>query len=178
MQIHVAASVLCNEMNVTQKEKAKVKSLSHVWLFATPWAVACQTPLSVRFSRQEHWSGLPFPSPGDLPDQGRNSSLLKPDLFEANNINVETSISSCVIRMECIPYLLWWEVKGVQSHLILCDPMDYTVHGILQARISEWVDFPFSRGSSHPRDRARVSHITGGFFTSWVRKETQEYWSR
>ena len=36
--------------------------------FATPWTVACQTPLSMGFSRQEHWSGLPFPSPGDLPD--------------------------------------------------------------------------------------------------------------
>ena len=38
--------------------------------FATPWTVACQAPLSMRFSRQEYWSGLPFPSPGDLPDPG------------------------------------------------------------------------------------------------------------
>jgi len=37
---------------------------------ATPWTVACQAPLSMGFSRQEHWSGLPFPSPGDLPDPG------------------------------------------------------------------------------------------------------------
>ena len=42
--------------------------LSHVWLFVTPWAVARQTPLSMGFSRQEYWSGLPFPSLGDLPD--------------------------------------------------------------------------------------------------------------
>ena len=48
----------------------------------------------------------------------------------------------------------------------LCDPMDYTVHGILQARILEWVAFPFSRGSSQPRDRTQVSHIAGGFFTN------------
>ena len=40
--------------------------LSHVWLFATPWTVACQAPLSVEFSRQKYWSGSPFPSPGDL----------------------------------------------------------------------------------------------------------------
>ena len=46
------------------------KSLSHVRLFATPWTVACQTPLSMGFSRQEYWSGLPFPPPGDLPDPG------------------------------------------------------------------------------------------------------------
>ena len=46
----------------------KVKSLSHVQLFATPWTVAHQASLSMGFSRQEYWSGLPFPSPGDLPD--------------------------------------------------------------------------------------------------------------
>ena len=43
-------------------------------------------------------------------------------------------------------------VKVVQSCLTLCNPMDYTVHGILQARILEWVAFPFFRGSSQPRD--------------------------
>ena len=48
----------------------------------------------------------------------------------------------------------------------LCDPMGYTVHGILQARILEWIAFPFSRGSSQPRDRTQVPHIAGGFFTS------------
>ena len=47
-----------------------VKSLSGVRLFATPWTVALQSPLSMGFSRQEYWSGLPFPSPGDLPDRG------------------------------------------------------------------------------------------------------------
>ena len=48
----------------------KVKSLSHVRLFATGWTVAYQASLSMGFSRQEYWSGLPFPSPGDLPDPG------------------------------------------------------------------------------------------------------------
>ena len=48
----------------------------------------------------------------------------------------------------------------------LCDPMDYTVHGILQARVLEWVDFPFSKGSSQPRDRTQVSQIAGRFFTA------------
>ena len=43
---------------------------------------------------------------------------------------------------------------------------DYTVHGVLQARILEWVTVPFSRGSSQPRNRTQVSHIVGGFFTS------------
>ena len=49
--------------------------------------------------------------------------------------------------------------------------MYYTVHGILQARILEWVAIPFSRGSSKPRDQIQVSHISGGFFTSWVTRE-------
>ena len=50
--------------------KVKVKWLSRVRLFATLWTVAFQAPLSMGFSRQESWSGLPFPSPGDLPDPG------------------------------------------------------------------------------------------------------------
>ena len=50
--------------------KSEVKSLSHVQLFATPWTVAYQAPLSMGFSRQECWSRLPFPSPGDLPNPG------------------------------------------------------------------------------------------------------------
>ena len=47
-----------------------VSRFSHVRLLATPWAIACQAPLFLGFSRQEYWSGLPFPSPGDLPDPG------------------------------------------------------------------------------------------------------------
>ena len=52
---------------------------------------------------------------------------------------------------------VWKSLSRVQ----LCNPIDYTVHGILQARILEWVAFPFSRGSSQPRDRTQVSHIAG-----------------
>ena len=51
-------------------------SLSHVRLFVTPRTVACQTPLSMGFSRQEYWSGMPFPIPVDLPDWGWNLHLL------------------------------------------------------------------------------------------------------
>ena len=50
--------------------EVKVTSLSRVWLFVTPWTVAYQAPLSMGFSRQQGWSGLPFPSPGDFPDPG------------------------------------------------------------------------------------------------------------
>ena len=58
------------------------------------------------------------------------------------------------------------KVKVAQSCQTLHDPMDYTVHGILQARVLEWVAFPFSRGSSQPRDQTQVSCLVGGFFTS------------
>ncbi len=52
------------------KWKVKVKFLSHVWLLVTPWTAAHQAPPSMGFSRQEYWSGVPLPSPGDLPNPG------------------------------------------------------------------------------------------------------------
>ena len=63
--------------------KVKVKSLSRVPLFVTPWIVARQAPPSMGFSRQEYWSGLTFPSPGDLPDPGiePRSPALQAKLF-------------------------------------------------------------------------------------------------
>ena len=61
--------------------KVKMMSLSRVRLFVTPQAVACQAPLSTGFSKQVYWSGLPVPSPGDLPDPGieSKSSTLQSD---------------------------------------------------------------------------------------------------
>ena len=56
--------------NLKNLQFSSVQSLSHALLFATPWTAACQAPPSVRFPRQESWSGLPYPSPGDLPDPG------------------------------------------------------------------------------------------------------------
>ena len=73
---------------------------------------------------------------------------------------------------ECITEV---KVKVGQLCLTLCDPVNYTVPGILQARILEWVAFPFSRASSLPRDRTQVSKIAGGFFTSWATKEAIMY---
>jgi len=66
-------------------------------------------------------------------------------------------------------------MKVTQSCPTLWDPIDYTVHGILQARILEWVAFPFSRGSSKPRDRTQVSYIAGGFFTCWATREALSF---
>ena len=67
------------------------------------------------------------------------------------------------------------KVKVAQLSPTLYDPMDYTVHGILQARIPEWVAYPFCSGSSQPRNRTRVSCIAGVFFTTKATRKAQVY---
>ena len=73
------------------------------------------------------------------------------------------------------------KVKESDSRLIMSDSLqplpDSSVHGILQARILEWVAVPFSRGSSQSRDQTQVSHIAGRFFTIWATKEAISLWS-
>ena len=129
-------------------------SLSRVGLFVTLRTVAHQAPLSMGFSRQEYWSGLPFPSPGDLLDPGiepRSPSL------QTDSLPPEPAGKP--------------KIHESESHSVVSDslqPHDYKVHGILQARNLEWIAFPFSRGSSQPRDQTQVSRIAGGFFTCWT----------
>ena len=70
--------------------------------------------------------------------------------------------------------LLGSQPKVSESLSVVSDslhPMDYTIHRILHARILEWVAFPFSRGSSQPRDQTQVSHIAGRFFSSCATRE-------
>ena len=92
-------------------------------------------------------------------------------------INWRDSYSPQNSTVSCKNEVKWVEMKGTQSCPALCDAMDYRVLGILQARILEWVAYPFSRGSSQPRDWAQVSRIAGRFFTSWAAREAHEYWS-
>ena len=82
-----------------------------------------------------------------------------------------------VNRLSAAELCSWKKVKVAELCPTLCDAMDYTVHGILQARTLEWVASPFSRGSSQCRNRTQVSCIAGIFFTSWTTREAQEYWS-
>ena len=76
-------------------------------------------------------------------------------------------------------FFIWCALCFVtQSCLTLCDPMDCSpagssVHGILQARILEWVAMPSTRGSSQPRDRTLVSRTAGKFFTAWASRDIQ-----
>ena len=118
--------------------------LSCIWLFATPWTVAHQAPLTMGFSRQEYWSGTCL-----LHWQG--GSL--PPLPAGKPINIYSVYVSV-------------KVKIAQSCLTFYDPMDCSpsgssVHGILQARILEWVAIPFSRGSSQPGAQTQVSCFAG-----------------
>ena len=81
----------------------------------------------------------------------------------------------CVLEMgtetKHIYIYIYKNEEVAQSCLTLCQPMDYTVHGVFQARILEWVSFPFARGSSQPRDWTLVSYMAGGFFTNWTIRE-------
>ena len=90
-----------------------------------------------------------------------------------NSKNVSTDY-----MREIILYQEKVKVKVTQSYPTLCEPMDYTVHGILQARMLEWVALPFSRGSSQTRDQTQVSHIAGGFFTSRATRERKVFKKR
>ena len=121
-------------------------------LTATLRTVVRQTSLSIGCSRPKYWSGLPFPPPGDLPDPGIKPTSLcllhwQVDFFtteppgkpiyhsrEKNfrNIDLTRNIQNIYQQQK---------VKVTQSCWTLCDPMDYTVHGILQARILAWVAF-------------------------------------
>ena len=104
------------------------QSLSCVLLFAIPWTAACQAPLSMGCSRQEHWSGLPSPPTGDCPDPGIQPVSL---MFPALAGRFFTTAADAA-------------AKSLQSCLTLCDPIDGSpsgspVSGILQAITLEWV---------------------------------------
>ena len=129
---------------------------SRVRLFVIPWTVAHQAPLSMGFSRQEYEVGS-----HSLPNPGIELSSPTSPALVAGFFTTSATWEACLTKSR-----LKVKVKVTQSCLTHCNPMDCTVHGILQARILEWVAFPFSRGSSQPRDQTQVSRIADGFFTS------------
>ena len=115
--------------------------------------------------------------------QGWNACLVSPVLVErffTTSATWEAQDSILGRGQNCSLGLVWWglKVKVSQSSSTLCEAMAYTIHRILWARILEWLAFPFSRGSSQSRDRTQVSCTASGFFTSWARREVQEYMSR
>ena len=111
-----------------RESKVKCKSLSRVWLFATPWTIQ-----SMKFSRPEYWSGKTFLSPGELPNPG-----IKP--------------RSPALQADSLPA----EPQG-------------------KPKKTGVVAYPFSRGSSRPRNWTGVFCIAGGFFTNWAIREAHNH---
>ena len=122
---------------------------SCVWLFVTLWVVAHQAPLSMGFSRQEYWSRLPCPPPGDLPDPGIEPASLTSPAFPAAAA-----------------------AESLQSCPTLCDPRDGSppgspIPGILQARTLEWVAISFSSAWKWKVKVKLLSHVWL-FATPWT----------
>ena len=129
---------------------------SRVQLFVTPWTVAHQTPLSMGFSRQEPWSGSSCPPPGDLPDPAIEPASLMSPALAGRFLNHYCHLGNTHNGLKV-------KESESESHSVVSDslrPQDYTVHGILQARILEWVVMPSSRGSSRPRDQTHDSYVS------------------
>ena len=129
---------------------------------------------TLKKAQNDYWwkMGLFSPSVEARGDEGVGS--LKTPNAESATV-LEHNALECPHPLSCTlvwcPWKVKWKWKPL-SRFWLCNPSDYTVRGILQARILEWVAFPFSRGSSQPRDQTQVSRIAvGKFFTSWATKE-------
>ena len=125
----------------TSMHACTLSHFSHVQLYVTLWTVACQAPQSMGFSRQEYWSGLPCPPPGNLLNSGVESMpLMPPELagvFFTTNTTWEGQLHGTAAA------------KSLQSCPTLCDPIDSSppgspVPGILQARTPEWTAISFS----------------------------------
>ena len=171
--------------------------------FATPRTVASQAPLSMGFSRQEYWSELTFPSSGDLPDPGiepRSLALAggfftteppgKPSLLTLWKESEALSVVSNSLWPQGL-YSPWnspgksigvgdhsllqgiFPIQGLNPGLSHCRRILYCLSHKGSPRILEWVAYPFSSGSSRPRNRTGVSCIAGRFFTSWATGEAQ-----
>ena len=93
--------------------------------------------------------------------------------FASMYLDIWVSVGAPItLTLHWVVYFFFFIVS--ESHSVvstLCDPMDCIVRGIFQARVLEWVAFPFSSGLSQPRNQTRVSCIAGGFFTNWAMRE-------
>ena len=116
----------------------------------------------------------------------RSSVCLRVPIGGPPKVHVKMKSAKCNVYwyqmplVEGAPHLaLWkcWKWKSLSCIRLFATPWTYPVHGILQVRILEWVAFVFSRGSFQPRNQTQVSHIAGGFFTSWATRAAREYWS-
>ena len=116
-----------------------LSSFCSVQLLVTLWTIACWVPLSMGFSRQEYWSGLPCPPPGDLPNPGIEPTSLTSPALAVGSLQLASPAKLHAAAA----------AKSLQSCPTLCNPIDgrppgSSVPGIFQARTLEWVAISFS----------------------------------
>ena len=135
------------------------ESLSCIWFFATPWTVAIQASLSMEFSRQEYWSGLPFPSPEELPNPGVEpwSPASQADSL-SSALQGTPSKSLSHVWLFVTPWTVATRLFCPQNSPGYSTGVGY--HSLLQGI------FP-TQGSN------QVSRIAGRFFTSWATREVR-----
>ena len=138
----------------------KWKPLSCVRLFATPRTVAYQAPQSMEFSRQEHWSGLPFPSVSESQSHSIMSSSLRPHALYSpgNSPALNTWVGSLSLLHGTFP------TQGSNPGLLCCRQILYQLSHKGSPRIMEWVAYPFSSGFFWPKNWTGVSCFEGRFF--------------
>ena len=107
--------------------------LSHVTLFVTPWTVARQPPLSMEFSRQEYWSGLPLPSPGDIPDPGTEPWSLR--FFTIMMV-------AGVLFIYLVYFAHWWIPRTDSGHRSCSMLISMTTSKWITKRMHEWIHCP------------------------------------
>ena len=150
----------------------------------TPWTVPCQAPLSMGFPGKNAGVDCHFLFQGIFPTQGSNpisASLALAGGFFTTKPPGKPQVCFCPFLNAITKFfhrLQTSESEVAQSCPTLCDRMDYSLpgsslHGILQARVLEWVAISFSRGSSQPRDRTPVSCIPGRRFNLWATREAR-----
>ena len=131
--------------------------------------IAHWAPLSMEFSWQEYWSGLPCPSPEDLPNPGiePRSPTLQADSLPAEPPGKpkNTGVGSLSLL----------QIQESNQSLLHCRWIPYYQSHQGSPRILEWVAYPFSKGTSWPRNWTGVSYIAGRFSTSWVTREAQSH---
>ena len=170
--MHHQIQSINEELGVTKKKvkgnSGAAQLLSHVQLFATPQTVACQGPLSMRIlqARILEWVAMPYFRGSSQPRDWTQVSHIVGGFFTVWATREAPGAKKYNEKI----------VLVFQSCLTLGNTMDYSrpgssVHGILQARILEWVVIPFSRESSETRDWTWVSCIVGRFLTVWATKE-------
>ena len=163
--------------------KVKVKSLSRVRLLATPWTAAHQAPLSMGFSRQEYWSGVPLPSPCAKLWPAKLLSLKDMALLIKDLVFIYQPYLERLKNCYIFVLLYICKVKLLIRAQLFATPWSApssSIHGIFKARVLEWVAISFFRESSQPRDRTQVSCIVDRRFTVWATREVlyifDAYW--